>query len=224
MLSADFHLHTCFSRCSDMSPRDLVNRAIFKKLDVIGVVDHDSIKGGIAAKRIAGKKILVIPGEEIKTEFGDMVVFFSDGKYNGSIMEICERARQENAFIFIPHPFDALRHSMGKNAYRIKKYTDAVEVFNSRCMSPRANEKAERFAEENSLPAIGGSDAHFLGEIGNVSCKADCEKNIDSVFACIKKEDIEISGKKTPFILHAKTHFVKLSKKLSTLSLSESTI
>lgn len=224
MTNADFHLHTRFSKCSDMDPKGLVKKAISENLDVVGVVDHGSIKGGLAAKKSAGKKILVIPGEEIKTEFGDLVVFLSDGKYGGNILEICERARRENAFVFVPHPFDALRHSIGRNIGKVRKYADAIEVFNSRCMMPGANERAEKFAEENSLPGIGGSDAHFLGEVGNVSCKMDCERNIDSVLECVRKGKIRISGRKSPFMMHAKTHLVKLSRKLSTLSLSESTI
>ncbi len=221
MLSADFHMHTFFSRCSNMSPESLVRKAIAKKLDVIGVVDHNSIKGGLAAKRIAGKRIMVIPGEEISAKEGEIIVFFSDGKYGGSLAEICERARQESAFVFAPHPFDSLRHSLGNNIGAIKGFLDAVEAFNSRCMLSSANEKAKRYADENFIPALGGSDAHFVEEIGNVSCALECEKNVDSILECIKKKHVKISGRKSPLLMHAKTHLVKFRRKISNFSLSE---
>lgn len=214
MLNADFHMHTFFSKCSSMNPRDMIRHALSKRLDAIGVVDHDSIKGGLAAKKIAGKKILVIPGEEIKTECGDLIVFLSDGKYRGSIMEICERAKQENAFVIAPHPFDLLRHSLRGNIEKIRGSLDAVEVFNSRCMSPRANSRAEAYAGKNAIPAIGGSDAHFPEEIGNVSCRMECEKNMDSILESVRKGNIEISGSKSSIILHAKTHLAKINRLL----------
>ncbi|MFZ3077828.1 MAG: PHP domain-containing protein [Candidatus Aenigmatarchaeota archaeon] len=221
MINADFHMHTYFSKCSNMAPKDLIKKAISENLDVIGIVDHGSIKGGLSAKRIAGKRIMVIPGEEISAREGEIVVFFSDGKYRGDLIEICERAREENAFVFAPHPFDFLRHSLGNNIYEIKNCLDAVEVFNSRCILPSANKKAEIFARKNSIPEIAGSDAHFLGEIGNVSCRVDCEKDIGSVIEGIKKGKIEITGRKSPITVHAKTHLVKFNRKLSSFSLSE---
>lgn len=214
-------MHTSFSKCSNMTPKDLVKKAISENLDVIGIVDHNSIKGGLAAKRIAGKRIMVIPGEEISAKEGEIIVFFSDGKYRGSAVEICERANEENAFVFAPHPFDFLRHSLGNNIYEIKSHVDAVEVFNSRCMLPSANKKAVIFARKNSIPEIAGSDAHFLGEIGNVFCRMDCEKSIGSILEGIKKGKIEITGKKSRIAMHAKTHFVKFNRKFSSFSLSE---
>lgn len=221
MINADFHIHTFFSKCSNMVPKDLIKKAISENLDVIGVVDHDSIKGGLAAKRIAGKRIMVIPGEEISAKEGEIIVFFSDGKYRGDIIEICERAHEENAFVFAPHPFDSMRHSVGNNIYKIVTNLDAVEVFNSRCILPSANKKAEIFARRNSIPSIAGSDAHFFGEIGNVFCRMNCEKNIGSVLEGIKKGKIEITGRKSPIAMHAKTHFVKFKRNLSSFSLSE---
>lgn len=221
MLNADFHIHTFFSKCSNISPENLVKRAIAEKLDVIGVVDHDNIKGGLAAKRIAGKRIIVIPGEEISAKEGDIIVFFSDGKYDGNLVEICERARRENAMVYAPHPFDSLRHSLGNNINTIKNFLGAVETFNSRCMVSSANMKAKMFADKNSIPALGGSDAHFIEEIGNVSCALECEKNTDSILECLKKRHVKISGRKSQLLMHVKTHFVKFRRKFSSFSLSE---
>ena len=48
----------------------------------------------------------------------------------------------------------------------ILPYLDAVEVFNSRCFSPAANQAALEFAEKNQLPKMAGSDAHSPMEVG----------------------------------------------------------
>ena len=109
MIKADFHIHTYYSKCSNMKPKDLVKTAISKGYDVIGVVDHNSIKGGLETKKIAGKKLLVIPGEEIKTDNGDVIIFLSDGKYNRNLIDVCERCKEMGHFLVIPHPFDFLR-------------------------------------------------------------------------------------------------------------------
>jgi predicted metal-dependent phosphoesterase TrpH len=185
-----------------------VKTAIAKGYDVIGVVDHDTIKGGLSVKKAAGKRILVIPGEEIRTRQGEIIVFFSDGKYSKNLVEICERAKDMNHFIVAPHPFDYLRSCLGGNVRSIKKYIDAVEVFNSRVIINRFNKMAGSFAEKNNIPKIAGSDSHFIEEIGNATVYLNCDKNIDSVLRHIKKNKIEFRGMKCSFYSHFKTNIV----------------
>ena len=43
---------------------------------------------------------------------------------------------------------------------------DAIEVYNSRCMLPRFNRMAVRFAEKYNLAGTVGSDAHAAFELG----------------------------------------------------------
>jgi predicted metal-dependent phosphoesterase TrpH len=52
------------------------------------------------------------------------------------------------------------------NLERIAPLVDAVEVFNSRCLLPIFNKKAEAFAKEHCLLKTAGSDVHTLREVG----------------------------------------------------------
>jgi predicted metal-dependent phosphoesterase TrpH len=199
MLKADFHVHTSYSRCSNMNPADVSRVAKSNGYDVICVVDHNTIKGGLAARRCAGRGLLVIPGEEIKTNMGEVIVLLSDGKYGRDLVEVCQRANDENHFVFAPHPFDLFRAtvSIGEGIGKVKSLIDAIEVFNSRVLLQRFNKKAESYAKSNGIPRIAGSDAHFLGEIGNAACLMDCEKNADSVLESIRKNRVKFECKRT---------------------------
>jgi predicted metal-dependent phosphoesterase TrpH len=204
MLNADFHIHTHYSKCSNMKPSDIVKKAVSMGFDAIGVVDHNTIKGGLAVKKIAGKSLLVIPGEEIMTNMGEVIVFLSDGRYSRDLLDVCERAKDLNHYVVFPHPFDYMRLSVLNNIKKVNKI-DAIEVFNSRVFFSRFNKIANEYAEKNSIPKIAASDSHFLEEIGNVKCRLNCERNVDSVFECIKKGKIHFNAKKTPFAMHLRS-------------------
>ena len=66
--SADLHIHTCLSPCSDpeMTPKRIVERSLQEKLDIIAVCDHNSAENA-GATMAAGKKqgVEVLPGMEI---------------------------------------------------------------------------------------------------------------------------------------------------------------
>ncbi len=65
---ADLHVHTCLSPCADltMSPKRIVTKARDKKLDMIGITDHNSAENVEATIRAAqGKNITVLRGMEI---------------------------------------------------------------------------------------------------------------------------------------------------------------
>ena len=65
---ADLHVHTCLSPCADltMSPKRIVMKARDKKLDIIGITDHNSAENVEATIRAAdGREIKVLCGMEI---------------------------------------------------------------------------------------------------------------------------------------------------------------
>jgi len=66
--SADLHIHTCLSPCSDweMSPKKIVAKSIEKQLDIIAICDHNSAENVQAVKRLGEKRgLCVLPGMEI---------------------------------------------------------------------------------------------------------------------------------------------------------------
>jgi PHP family Zn ribbon phosphoesterase len=66
----DLHIHTCLSPCGEieMVPRDIVNEAGKKGIDVIGIADHNSAENVPAVRRAAEKEGLrVLGGMEVTT-------------------------------------------------------------------------------------------------------------------------------------------------------------
>ena len=70
MFKADLHIHTCLSPCADleMSPKQIVNEAWKKGVQVIGICDHNSAENVPAAMQSGARLGLrVIGGMEVTT-------------------------------------------------------------------------------------------------------------------------------------------------------------
>lgn len=68
---ADLHVHTCLSPCGDlsMSPRDIVETARSKGIDMIAICDHNTCENIEAVTRAAwGRSLKVLPGMEVTSE------------------------------------------------------------------------------------------------------------------------------------------------------------
>lgn len=79
---ADLHIHTCLSPCADltMSPKRVIEKALEKNLNIIGVCDHNSAENVVAAKNVAlKKKIAVLAGMEVSSvEEVHVIALFDD--------------------------------------------------------------------------------------------------------------------------------------------------
>lgn len=68
---ADLHIHTVLSPCGslEMSPQTIVQQALKKKLDIIGITDHNSTRQCLEVSREANKAgITVYTGVEVNTK------------------------------------------------------------------------------------------------------------------------------------------------------------
>lgn len=68
----DLHMHSCFSKDGEFTPKQLIQIAKEKEMKVIALCDHDSVQG-VTSIIEEGKKedILVIPSIECTTLFND---------------------------------------------------------------------------------------------------------------------------------------------------------
>jgi len=67
---ADLHIHSCLSPCGEleMSPRDIVDAALARGINIIAVCDHNSALNVPYVVRAAeGRGLVVIPGMEVCT-------------------------------------------------------------------------------------------------------------------------------------------------------------
>ena len=168
MLTVEFHCHTYYSKDSLVRPADLVEMCRRRGIDRVVITDHNHTTGALEAQRIDPQRVIV--GEEVMTTQGELLCAFVQeclppGLYP---MEAISRLRSQGAFISVSHPFDNTRNGSWRpeDLLSIAPHVDAIEVFNSRCITAQANKQAHDFAAQQNLPGTVGSDAHTLRELG----------------------------------------------------------
>ena len=168
LLSVEFHCHTHFSGDSLTSPEALLEACRRAEVDRVVVTDHNTIDGARAAQALDPMRVIV--GEEIMTTRGEILAAFMTEQVPPFLTpeETLRRLRGQGAFISVSHPFDAWRKGGWKEAdlLEITPLVDAIEVFNSRCMLPAFNRRAQEFARRHHLAGTVGSDAHAAFEVG----------------------------------------------------------
>lgn len=174
-MKIDMHIHTKYSADCKLNIEDIIKIARKRELNGIAITDHNTTKGAFKAKKLANKfnGFQIIPGEEITTDKGEVIGYFLNKEIKrGSLFEVIEEIKNQGGLISIPHPFDNLRKNSINNKSildEIKKDIDFIEI-NARCFS-FYNKTAKDFADKNNIPLIGGSDAHFLREVGRAFTK-----------------------------------------------------
>jgi len=186
----DLHTHTNHSKCSNMEPSILLKQAKKLKLDGIAVTDHNTINGALKIRKLnKDKEFEVIVGNEIKTEYGDVILYYTNDEFGpANLLDVLDKAKEQDAIVAIPHPFRTPHHlSFKYDIEKIKNRIHAIECFNSRTL-PGDNKKADKLAENLKLAKTGGSDSHFEFEIGKAQTifDGDLRKAIKSKSTVVK--------------------------------------
>ncbi|UCE73685.1 MAG: PHP domain-containing protein, partial [Methanomassiliicoccales archaeon] len=194
-----------------LSPEKIVKKALKKGPGGLAITDHDTIKGGLEAKKYETKDFKVIIGSEIMTKRGEIIgLFLSDEIVSKGVHEVVAEIKEQNGIAIIPHPFDELRHSTLCPTEDDGKIVDAIEVFNSRCVYKEYNKKAMEFAKKCNLGMTAGSDAHYANEIGigGIVCETE------NIREAILKNEVEVFGKRSSLVNHGFTKALKLWRKI----------
>lgn len=174
----DLHVHTFpASPCSSVSVDDLIKKARQIGLDGLCLTDHNHVWDPRAVADLGQKyNFLVLRGNEITTDQGDMVVFGLEKEIKGIIRleELKEAVLKAKGFIVCAHPFRGfLTFGAGKLGLTpekamerpLFKLVDAVEVMNGK-VTEKENDLAKKVAAGLNLPITGGSDAHEVSAVG----------------------------------------------------------
>jgi predicted metal-dependent phosphoesterase TrpH len=166
----DLHCHTSASFDSLADPLAVVRAAAGRGLTHLAITDHDRIDGALRARDSAPDGLTVIVGEEIKTDAGDLIAVFLERAVPPGlpVAEAIAAVREQGGLVGVPHPFDRLRGSMGRNEALegLAGLVDWVEAYNARVLGGSGNEQAALFARAHGLPGIAVSDAHSILEVG----------------------------------------------------------
>jgi predicted metal-dependent phosphoesterase TrpH len=165
----DCHLHTVASGDSVLTLEELADRARQAGLDVVCVTDHNVTHAAVAAaERDLGVRIVV--GEEIRTPDGDLIGLFLTERvpYVLPVAEVVGRIRGQGGLVYVPHPFDRGRSSLGRVLPGLcaAGSVDVIEVFNAKIADPALNDEAASLAARFGLPGGAGSDAHDAPGVG----------------------------------------------------------
>jgi predicted metal-dependent phosphoesterase TrpH len=198
----DLHTHTYpASQCSSAPVDELIEEAKRIGLDGICLTDHNHVWKPEEIGRLRKEHgFMVLGGNEITTDQGDMVVFGLDEDIQGIIKleELRDKVEEAGAFMIAAHPFRGfLTFGVGQLGLTVEKamerpllrLVDAVEVLNGK-VTEKENSFAADVAAGVGLPVTGGSDAHEVIEVGTYATRfPGVIKNEEDLINALKKGD-----------------------------------
>jgi predicted metal-dependent phosphoesterase TrpH len=148
----------------------LAERAVSERIDVVAITDHNETAAAMKAAATWSWPVRVIVGEEIRTQGGEVIGLFLTERipYVLPVAEAVGRIREQGGLVYLPHPYDPARSSLGAAAGALcaDGMADIVEVFNAKIADQALNDRAAALARRWSLPGGAGSDAHDPAGVG----------------------------------------------------------
>ncbi len=187
----DLHTHTRpLSHDSDLTPDALIEAAKKAGLDGVCLTEHDFFwEHEMAAELGRRHDFLVIPGIEVNTECGHVVVFGLEEFVYGMhrLGELVGMVEDAGGAMIAAHPYrrqlpfeltqegdwsEALELASENEAYR---HVQAIETLNGRG-TERQNAFSSALCERHGLAQAAGSDAHSAVDVGR--CATEFEARI----------------------------------------------
>jgi len=205
-MKLDLHVHTLYSPDAINNAEDIRRMMKLRGLDGVAITDHDTIKGALKISSLI-KEYLIIPGIEISTKYGHIILLnvTREPPITDDLGEIRDFTLSENSVMIIAHPLSTFRKS--KYFEKTLEYVDAVEVANSHDHRLKRNyEKLTNICRKYNKGKTAGSDSHIPDTIGYSYITLQSE-NIDSILEDIKRGDGIIYFKPVSIIHRAKKLF-----------------
>jgi predicted metal-dependent phosphoesterase TrpH len=222
-ITVETHCHTYYSKDCLMNPRRLIEVCRKRGIDRLCITDHNTCEGAFEMASLAPD--LIIPGVEIMTTQGELLVLFVEHEVPHGLnpMDTIERFRAQGAVISVSHPFDYHRSgSWSESDLRlIAPYVDAIEIFNSRSINVWMNKHASLFARELGLLATVGSDAHTYSEVGKSTIYMKAYEDPDEFVTNLNSAFL--NTKRSNPLVHLASRWAVLARKISNLSQEIST-
>jgi predicted metal-dependent phosphoesterase TrpH len=206
VLNAELHCHNTFSNHQNGSARvpfdcgvDMVAQleaAVAKEIDVLFVTNHNTLDGyrqilEYRANHEKFQKIMIYPAEEVTINTGGHVLAYGIHKTIKAGMtldETLDEIKRQGAVSCAAHPF-AVSNGIREKAV----LCDMVESFNSNNVDRFSNIVASKFAHDNSIPEVAGSDSHVLTTLGKCINTVEAENNLDSILEAMLHRRIKVA-------------------------------
>jgi predicted metal-dependent phosphoesterase TrpH len=170
MGKADLHIHSQHGDGLDSIEHILEHVAANTDLDVIAITEHDDLETAHHARNVwsrEGYGFDFVPGVEVTTLEGHVVALYIEEPLPSlrHVEETIEAVRRQGGVCFVPHPMSWLTRSIGPGTSPTARfYLDKARCYND---------------ENDRLPSVGASDAHFVQAIGSAHTQFDGESAAD---------------------------------------------
>jgi predicted metal-dependent phosphoesterase TrpH len=212
LLRADFHIHTRYSMDCHNELDEIILRCQQLNLDCIAIADHDATEGAFKLKQLAPFKVII--AEEILTPTGEVMgMFLKEHIASGlSIERAIDSIHAQDGLVCIPHPFDPMRglRLNDEGWEQIIDRVDILEIFNARCPFGKPATKARSYAAKHNKPGTAGSDAHSIGEIGNVTVEMPDFNTPEEFLLSLRRA--KVNGKRSSPLVHLNSTWSKIKK------------
>jgi predicted metal-dependent phosphoesterase TrpH len=194
LVQADLHIHTKYSSDSSINPKTLVEQLYsHPTIKAVAITDHDKIEGYFKVLELACayEDILVIPGVEITTPEGDLIVLGITElpPKPWTVKDVLDFSKERDGVVIVAHPYREF--GLGSLA---KNYPfDAIEILNGGTQS-NLNKLAENLAKEMGLPGVAGSDAHNIEDLWSVYTEIEASLNADDILKAIRRGFVKASS------------------------------
>jgi predicted metal-dependent phosphoesterase TrpH len=209
-LKIDLHVHTCYSRDSSITLKQLVSFAKKRGLDGVAVTDHNTVEGALKMKT---RDILVVPGIEVSTSNGHLLGINVTTPIPAKlgIEETIRLIHEAGGIAVAPHPTAFYKSPPSR---RVSSY-DAVEVMNASSVPFSVlTHYSRKFAEGLGLPQTGGSDSHYAPEIGSAYTVVEADAAVDEIVSAIKKGNVYPMGRGIPWKTRLERSLLRLKRKM----------
>ena len=171
---ADIHIHTIYSYDATTTVRGVLKQASSVGLNVIGITDHDDIRGAFDARDLASQYNLeVIPGVEVTTADGHLLALFIEEipPRGLSLADTLKVIGNLGGIAVAPHPFNQLPGSLSMDNVlntltkpALKGVLRGIEIYNM--TTQPFDEKVQKISSYLPFAKTAGSDAHVYWTIG----------------------------------------------------------
>ncbi len=160
-------------------------------LDKVAVTDHLTCRGARELQRLFGDRIIV--GQEFRVKEGEMIALFIEREIPPSLdaREASKRIRSQGGLVYIPHPGDKSRSSMGFDTLSllcVEGFVDIIEVANSKIKSELLMKEAVDLAQKNGTAMAAGSDSHVPSSLASSFAKLKDFHDAQSLLASLMGE------------------------------------
>jgi len=158
------------------SVHEALEAAVRAGLDVIAITDHDEVHGALEARAISNEYgIHVIPGVEVSTSEGHLIVLFVDRNIPSgmSLIDTLICVREMGGTAIVAHPDQRSPTSISMQSIlkalehpQAREVLHGIEVCNMNPTHSPFNWRSQKAADKLPLAHIASSDAHIASMIG----------------------------------------------------------